>query len=116
MPVKYRLQVFHPAVIAKLSPFGPMILPAMAISLPVLPLGTPLAEVATSMRRGAISWRDDPLEHVDTRKLRQRERLFPSRSNGTRGGGPQEAEERGAFHVARRTAGSGVPQAVAHGA
>ena len=39
-----------------------------------------------------------------------------ARSNSSRRGGMQEAAEGGAFHVPRRRAGSGVAQAVAHGA
>src|SRR5260370_12605055 len=41
---------------------------------------------------------------------------LPSRSNSARRGGPHDTTEGGAFHVARCGAGSGVPQAVAHGA
>lgn len=41
---------------------------------------------------------------------------LPSRSNRTSPGAPKEAAEGGTFHVARRGAGSSVPQAVAHGA
>jgi hypothetical protein len=39
-----------------------------------------------------------------------------SRSDSPGRGGLQDAAEGGAFHVARRAAGSGVPQTLAHGA
>ena len=41
---------------------------------------------------------------------------LPSRPDRPRRSGLQDAAEGGAFHVARRAAGSGVPQAVAHDA
>lgn len=43
-------------------------------------------------------------------------RFLPRRSNNSRRGGPQEAAEAGALHVARYRAGGGMPQAIAHSA
>ena len=43
-------------------------------------------------------------------------RIIQLRANCARCHRPQDAAESGAFHVTRRGAGGGVPQAVAHGA
>ncbi len=47
--------------------------------------------------------------------LEDGETLFSSRLKRSRCSGTQDAAKFGTFHVARRPAGSGVPQAVAHG-